>query len=198
MDKRITLLALILFAAALLIDSCASPAPSDGTAPTAPAPTPATPQPPVPPITQPVISVGTQIGNLAPDFQLETLDGQSVSLSGLKGNPVLLNFWATWCPPCKFEMPFLQQVHDSWSDKGLVLLTIDIGESPATVQEFMNKLNLTMMVPMDIERKVAKDYGITVIPTTFFIDRNGIIRQKVAGAFPNKEAIEYELNKIIP
>ncbi|MBI4180518.1 MAG: TlpA family protein disulfide reductase, partial [Chloroflexi bacterium] len=126
------------------------------------------------------------------------LDGQTVSLSGLRGKPVLINFWATWCPPCKAEMPFLQQIHDSYLDKGLVVLEVDIGEKSATIQKFMTELNLSMTVPMDTDMKVAKAYGITAIPTTFLIDKDGVIRQKVIGAFPNKEAIEAELIKIMP
>ena len=141
---------------------------------------------------------GTQIGNLAPDFQLKDLDGKTVSLSDLRGKPVLLNFWATRCPPCRFEMPFLQQIYEEWSDRGLVLLAIDIGESSAGVKEFLEDNNLSLPVLLDSDQRVALRYSITNIPTTYFIDRNGIIRQKVIGAFPNKEAIEKQLDKIVP
>ena len=70
-----------------------------------------------------------QVGNRAPDFELNNLEGQLVSLGDLRGKPVLINFWATWCPPCRAEMPYLQQIYEEWSDKGLVLLAINIGES---------------------------------------------------------------------
>ena len=143
-------------------------------------------------------SEGINIGNRAIDFELQTLDGKIVKLSDLRGKPVLLNFWATWCGPCRFEMPFLQEVNDSYSAKGLVLLAVDIGENSATVQKFMTDLNLSLTVPMDTTAKVAKSYGILNIPSTFIIDKDGIIRGKVVGAFPNKAAIETELKKIIP
>lgn len=141
---------------------------------------------------------GINIGNLAVDFELQTLDGKTVKLSDYRGKPVLLNFWATWCGPCRFEMPFLQQINDSYSAKGLVMLAVDIGESSATVQKFMTDLNLSLTVPLDTTAKVAKSYGILNIPSTFLIDKDGIIRGKVVGAFPNQAAIENELKKIMP
>ena len=78
-----------------------------------------------------------QVGNLAPDFQLDNLDGKPVALSDLKGKPVLLNFWATWCPPCRDEMPYIQEIYDEWSDEGLVVLAINYGESASRVKEFV-------------------------------------------------------------
>ncbi len=199
MDKKVKLLAIILLVV-LLLSGCQSftpasqPSPGPTTPTTQPTPqTPATESSPAP-----VIPEGINIGNLAPDFRLQNLDGQTISLSDLRGKPVLINFWATWCPPCRFEMPFLQQVHDGWSAKGLVLLAIDIGESSTTVEKFMTDLNLSLTVLLDTDREVTEDYGIAAIPTTFLIDKEGIIRQKVIGAFPNKEAIESELRKSIP
>lgn len=142
--------------------------------------------------------VGTQVGEAAPDFQLQNLDGQLVSLSDLRGKPVLLNFWATWCGPCRGEMPHLEQIYQEWSNKGLILLTINIGESSSQVGDFMREYNLSMPVLLDIRQVVAEQYNITAIPTTFFIDKDGIIQEKIVGAFPNKESIEQHLNKIMP
>ena len=141
---------------------------------------------------------GSQVKKPAPDFQLESLDGQVVSLSGLRGSPVMLNFWATWCPPCRSEMPFIQQIYEEWSDEGLVLLAINIGESSGTVQDFMRSNNISMPVLLDTSREVAQRYGITGIPATFFIDKDGIIQNRVVGAFTNKESIEKHLGSIIP
>lgn len=139
-----------------------------------------------------------QVGKLAPEFQLPNLDGQVISLSDLRGKPVLINFWATRCPDCREEMPYLQQVYEGWSGKGLVLLTIDIGESPATIKEFMQSNNLTMPVLLDTSQSVEQRYNITAIPTTFLIDKEGIVQVKRIGAFPSAEAIEKELSKIMP
>ena len=141
---------------------------------------------------------GINIGNRTIDFELQTLDGKTVKLSDYRGKPVLLNFWATWCGPCKSEMPYLQQINDTYSAKGLVLLAVDIDESPDTVKKFMADLNLSLNVPMDVGKKVAKAYSITAIPSTFLIDKDGIIRGKVVGAFQNKAAIEEALKTIMP
>lgn len=141
---------------------------------------------------------GTRVGNLAPDFQLQNLDGQSISLSGLQGKPVLLNFWATQCPPCRSEMPYLQEIYNEWSDKELTLVAINIGESSAKVERFMQSQNLSLPVLLDTKQDVAQKYGIQYIPTTFFIDKDGIIQEKIIGAFSSKAQIEMSLSKIIP
>ncbi len=167
-----------------------------------PAPTTTTPPASVPtsisPLPTTTVAVGIQVGNRAPNFQLQNLAGETVSLESLRGKPVLINFWATWCGPCKIEMPYLQQIYDVWSPKGLVILAIDVGESSAVAGKFLADNNLSLPVLLDTDRKVTTSYGITAIPTTFFIDKNGIIAQKFIGAFPNKEAIEVRLSRIIP
>jgi len=137
-------------------------------------------------------------GSQAPDFQLLNLDGQPVSLSNLRGKPVLVNFWATWCPPCRAEMPFIQEIFREWSDAGLVILAIDIGENPSTVKGFMESYGFSFPVLLDTSRDVALKYNVRGIPTTFFIDKNGIIKVVKVGAFPSKAAIEKSLGKIIP
>ena len=134
----------------------------------------------------------------APDFQLQNLDGQDVSLSDFRGKPVLLNFWATWCGPCRGEMPYLEQIYQEWSNNGLILLTINIGESSSQIGDFMREYNLSMPVLLDIRKTIAEEYNITAIPTTFFIDKDGIIQEKIIGAFPDKESIERHLSKVVP
>ena len=139
-----------------------------------------------------------QVGELAPDFQAQTLDGHTISLSDLRGKPVLINFWATWCSPCHAEMPYLQQIHEEWSDEGLILLAVNIGESPAAVEEFAQVYNLTLPVLLDINGAAAQQYGVPPLPTTFFVDRYGVVQKKVVGAFWSKEQIEGYLDVIIP
>jgi len=139
-----------------------------------------------------------RVGESAPDFQLENLDGQTISLSDFRGKPVLINFWATWCTFCRDEMPYLQQIYEEWSDKGLVVLTINIGESHLEVEMFLQISDLSLPVLLDTNEKVAQKYNVPPIPTTFFIDRDGVIREKIIGAFPSKGAIEKHLNKIMP
>jgi thiol-disulfide isomerase/thioredoxin len=141
---------------------------------------------------------GWQIGNLAPDFSLVNPDSKLVSLSDFRGKPVLVNFWATWCPSCQLEMPFLQQVNDNWSGKGLILLAIDSGESPAKVKEFFASKGLSLPVLFDFTGSTSDRYGVSAIPTTFFIDATGVIKQKMVGAFPSAKGIEMQLRTIMP
>jgi peroxiredoxin len=141
---------------------------------------------------------GAVIGQPAPDFQLKNLEGQSVSLSDFKGSPVLLNFWSTRCSPCVYEMPFLQEIYDEWSGKGLILLAIDQGDGSSNVKVFMQDNGLSLPVLLDTQLAVGQRYNVMAIPTTVFIDREGIIQEKVIGAFPNKAEIEKRLSKIAP
>jgi peroxiredoxin len=141
---------------------------------------------------------GINEGEHAPDFQLKSLDGKTVSLSDYRGKTVLLNFWASWCGPCVGEMPYLQEIHQEWSAKGLVLLTVNVGESSYQANGFMQNYGLTLQVLLDTSGSVAEQYSIMGIPTTFFIDKDGIIQKKVVGAFPSKEYIEQYLAEIIP
>lgn len=141
---------------------------------------------------------GPEVGSLAPDFNLPNLDGDYTSLNSYRGKPVLLNFWATWCGPCRMEMPFLQEIYDEWTDKGLVLLTVNLGESTNVARNFMQENGFTMPVLLDSSRVLLNRYQITGIPTTFFIDKDGIIREGRIGSFPSKETIEQSLTKIMP
>ena len=136
-----------------------------------------------------------QGGSPAPDFQLQSLDGQTVSLSSLRGSPVMLNLWATWCGPCKEEMPLIQEVFENkrWSDQGLVILAINLGESPAIIRDFIEGNKFTFQVLLDSEQKVADMYNVSYIPVTYFIDKNGIIKDKKIGSFANKAEIEQRL-----
>jgi cytochrome c biogenesis protein CcmG/thiol:disulfide interchange protein DsbE len=136
------------------------------------------------------------LGKPAPDFQFGGPDEQPVSLSDLQGRPVLLNFWATWCGPCRGEMPYLQQVWDEWQTRGLVLLAINIMESSSEVQSFMQSQGLSLPVLLDSDGAIAAKYGIQAIPTTFFIDSSGVVQEVKEGAFPNAAAIENSLSQL--
>jgi thiol-disulfide isomerase/thioredoxin len=141
---------------------------------------------------------GSQVGDLSPSFQLKDLDGKTVSLRELWGSPVMLNFWATWCGPCRNEMPYLQQIYEKWRDKGLKLLTINLMESTSTVRQFMQDNNYSLPILLDTNFDVGSKYDITAIPTSFFIDKYGVIREWKLGSFPSVEAIENSLSKIMP
>ena len=146
----------------------------------------------------PTSTQGIKIGNQAPSFQLHNLDGELVSLSDFQGEPVLINFWATWCPPCRAEMPYLQQIYEEWLERGLVLLAVNIGESSSEVAEFMQSYNLSFPVLLDTKQEISQKYNVRGIPTTFFIDKDGVIQDVKVGSFQSKEEIESSLSKIIP
>ena len=141
-----------------------------------------------------------QVGRPAPDFQLPNLARQSVSLSDLRGKPIFINFWASWCGPCRAEMPFIQAIFDDeeLSGEGLVILTINIGESSSTAKSFMESLSLSFPVLLDTSGEVAQKYKIRAIPTTFLVGKDGIIKAIKFGAFTGKADIEKYLSKIIP
>jgi peroxiredoxin len=149
------------------------------------------------PSTEP--TVGFQKGNLAPDFHFEKPDGQTVSMSDFRGNVVMLNFWATWCGPCRFEMSSIQALYedDRWSEKGLKVLTVNSGESPSKVETFMKENGLSFPVLLDVRSDITQAYNVRALPTTFFIDENGVIGEIKIGAFLNKSEIELVLNRLI-
>ena len=143
-------------------------------------------------------SPAPQVGKQAPDFQLPNLEGQSISLSDFRGNPILLNFWAVRCPTCRFEMPFIQGIFEEQSDTGVVILAINIGEAPSTVKDFIQSGNYSFPVLLDTNQEIALEYNIRAIPTTFLIDKDGIIQEIKVGAFSNMIEIKKDLSKIIP
>jgi len=139
-----------------------------------------------------------QVGKPAPDFQIINSNGQAGSLSDFHGKPVLINFWTTWCYSCRYEMPYIQEVYDEWSGQGLVVLAVDIGESPSQVEKFIQAYNLSFPVLLDMAGKVAEQYNIRYIPTTYFIDGSGITRDIKIGAFNSPAEIEGKLGGIFP
>jgi len=123
------------------------------------------------------------------DFTLSDLDGQPVSLASFKGNSVvILDFWATWCPPCRMTMPILQKLKDSLGSRGLVILSIDQRENPATVRSFVQQNRLTVRILLDTDSRVSGAWGVTGLPTLFVIDKEGTVRHQEIGYDPAMEA----------
>ena len=130
------------------------------------------------------------IGSKAPDFELYDLEGKLHKLSDYKGTPILLNFWATWCGPCRSEMPHLEEVYENWKDKDLIFFAVNVGESSTDVTAFLDYFGFNMPVLLDNAKTVSRKYGVSGIPTTYFIDEDGIIQNRVVGAFPDRQSIE--------
>lgn len=112
----------------------------------------------------------------APDFTLNTVSGERVRLSEFRGQPVLINFWATWCGPCRIEMPFIQDRYEEYRDEGFVVLAINFDESRAQVEAFGEELGLTFPLVLDPGAEVQRLYRNRSYPTSFFVDEQGIIR----------------------
>lgn len=136
-------------------------------------------------------------GDLAPDFTAQTMDGEQVRLSDLKGQGVLINFWASWCKPCKDEMPAIERRYQKHKEKGLTVLAVNVGESPLTVQGFVRGFDLSFPILLDPEKEVTKLYNIGPLPASLFIDPDGKIYRKVTGQM-SETFIEQNVIKVLP
>ncbi|HEY5562355.1 MAG TPA: TlpA disulfide reductase family protein [Clostridiaceae bacterium] len=129
------------------------------------------------------------------NFKLKGLDGIELSLSDLKGKKVFLNFWATWCPPCKAEMPEIEKLYEETKDSDLVIVAIEIGEPLAAVKSFINSNKYNFKVLLDSDQSISSQYNIVSIPTSFFIDADGIIVSKQIGEM-NIDQMKENINKL--
>lgn len=128
------------------------------------------------------------------DFTLEDLNGSKVKLSELKGKKVFLNFWATWCPPCKAEMPDIEKLYQETKESNLVILAVNVGEDKKTVQDFIEKNSYNFPVLLDVSGEVSQLYQVTGIPTSYFIDSEGYLDDGVSGAIPLEKMKEFVNN----
>ncbi|HLO29510.1 MAG TPA: TlpA disulfide reductase family protein [Anaerolineales bacterium] len=131
-----------------------------------------------------------QQGFLAPDFELKTTTGESVRLSDLRGQAVLVNLWATWCPPCRAEMKTIEKVYREYKDKGLMVLAVNMTyqDDPLAVAPFVTDQGLNFPILLDETGTMASDYQLHSLPSSFFIRRDGRIGEVVIGG-PMSEAL---------
>ncbi|MEW5960756.1 MAG: TlpA disulfide reductase family protein [Chloroflexota bacterium] len=132
----------------------------------------------------PVWISGLTVGQPAPDFSLKTLDGGSVTLSSLRGQPVIVNFWASWCYPCRLEMPELERTYQAYQAEGLTILGVNVTaqDSLADAQAFVAEFTPSFPILLDETGDVTTRYGVRGIPTSYFIDRRGIVTHVHLGA----------------
>ena len=133
-----------------------------------------------PPMQQPMLN------SAAPNFTLTDLHDQPISLSDYRGRPIILNFWATWCLPCRTEMPLLQAAYVQYQTEELMVIAVNFEEGKRLVEPYVSELELTFDVLYDPEAKAGKAYQVKGLPTTFFIDRNGVIRDIQIGQVDEK------------
>ena len=121
------------------------------------------------------------VGTPAPNFRLPLLDGGEIDLSALRGRPVLVNFWASWCAPCRAEMPALERVAQSYEQAGLVVVGINQLEDPNTVRQFVQEFGISFPIALDRDGTVSRDWRVYGIPQTYLIDADGVIRKAWVG-----------------
>ena len=131
-----------------------------------------------------------QQGFLAPDFELNTPTGETVKLSDLRGQAVLVNLWATWCPPCRAEMQAIETVYNEYKDQGFVVLAVNMTyqDNQVDIMPFVTDQGLTFPILLDETGDMAKAYQLNSLPSSFFIGRDGIINEVVIGG-PMAEAL---------
>jgi len=117
----------------------------------------------------------------AADFDLKDPDGKSVRLADFRGRPLIVNFWATWCPPCRKEMPSMQRAHEVVSGEGIGLIAINVGEDADTVAQFLSDTRVAFPLPLDETSAVVMSYPVRGLPTTFVLDPEGRIAYMAAG-----------------
>lgn len=146
------------------------------------------------------------VGDEAPDFQLLSLEGRRVALSDLRGEGVVLNFWATWCPPCRREMPLLESAWQEYRSKGVVIVGVDVGESQDTVRPFVGSMGLSYPIwtnaepgsgEFDDTNDLLNRFGGVGLPTTVFIDADGVIRKVYIGEL-SRGLLAKWLPKLVP
>jgi peroxiredoxin len=126
-------------------------------------------------------------GSVAPDFTLTDLNGSPVTLADYKGKNIYLNFWASWCDPCKEELPDIENVYQEYKEKDFVVLTVNTGEEKETVKSFIESNAYTFPVLLDAKMDVARQYKTNDIPVSFFINKEGFIVSKKVGLMTGEE-----------
>ena len=136
-----------------------------------PAPTPRT-----------ILSTSQTDAEAAPDFEVETFEGETLRLSDLQDKVVVLNFWASWCPPCRWEMPFFETMWQEYRDRDVVFVGIAMSDTLENLQAFAEEAGVTYPIALDTTTEIARAYEVLSLPTTFFIGKDGNIERKLTSA----------------
>lgn len=138
-------------------------------------------------------------GFFAPDFTLDTLQGEQVKLSSLRGKVIVVNFWTTWCPPCRAETPALERSYETYKDLDVVILGVNLTDQDSLkeVESFVHEFGLTYPILLDRDGAVGLLYELSGLPTTFFINREGIIRTVVIGGPMSETSIRSKIEALL-
>jgi peroxiredoxin len=135
--------------------------------------------------------VAVKKGDKAPNFLLQTLNDESIKLSSLKGEGILLNFWATYCPPCEKEMPHLESQFQKTKGQGVHILAVNVGENKLNVENFVNEYNLNFPILHDKLGEVTDAYGVGALPVTYLIDPQGVVIDIIPGGMTEADIASY-------
>lgn len=140
-----------------------------------------------------------QKGFLAPDFTLQTLNDETVTLSDLRGQVVIVNLWASWCGPCRLEMPAFKKVYEEYKKRGLVILAVNSTsqDTRTAVEKFVAEFQLPFQIPLDTDGAVSRLYRLSALPTTFFIGRDGVIANVVVGGPLVESTLRAEIESML-
>lgn len=140
-----------------------------------------------------------QVGFLAPDLTLNALDGKTYNLSALRGQAVLINLWATWCPPCRAEMPALQKLYEEYRGDGFIVLAVNstIQDDPSAISQFVQEYGLTFPVLLDKTGEVSRAYQLRSLPSSYFINRDGTIHEVVIGGPMSTALLRTRIQEIL-
>jgi peroxiredoxin len=142
------------------------------------------------------VDQGVEVGKEARDFTLKTLDGEEVSLSEYRGQVVLLNFWATWCPPCRAEVPEFEEAYRQRAGDGFVVLGVSVQDPPHLVDSFIEEFQMTYPVVLDEKGVVSKEYRTPGLPMSLVIDQEGIIQERHLG-YLSADVLDRYLGKVL-
>lgn len=178
MNKNLLSVAIIVLAAAIILVNLLKPSVTEGNKEITPVEAPTSEDIPGVDLSQ------VKEGNPAPNFELTTLAGETVQLSDYKGKKVILNFWATWCPPCKAEMPHMQNFYEKNKGNDIEILAVNLtsmDKGKTDIENFVQEYGLTFDIPLDEEGTIGAQYQAFSIPTSYIIDSKGIITKKIVG-----------------
>ena len=147
----------------------------------------------------PDAEIGARLGQPVPDFTLRTFTGTQVSISTLKGRPVIINFWASWCPPCRQEMPLLIAVYEAHREAGLEVVAVNLTDQEYSkdIRNFVAEFRMPFTIALDAKGKTWSRYGLIALPTTVFVGSDGIVRVVNSGPI-SKATLDRDLAQILP
>lgn len=137
------------------------------------------------------------VGELAPNFVLKDLDGNEIELKELRGKGIFLNFWATTCPPCLDEMPYMETGYQKYQDEGIEILAVNVNDQRIRIEKFVTGMGLSYPILLDPGSQVNQVYGVRELPVTFLIDENGVVIERSIGGLPENMVDDY-LQQIVP